>query len=71
MNEINTHTHDGINSHKIQSYNIIPTYTMTSAQLAKYISRNSIEGSEFNVFDGTNYRKYIRVNQIWKYLSLT
>jgi len=71
MNDIQTHNHDGIDSRQIKVYNIIPTFVMTSTELTRYLSRNAIEGEEFNVFDGTNYRKYIRVNQIWKYLSLT
>lgn len=70
MNEINTHTHDGVNSQKIKSYNVIPTFIMTSTELTRYLSRPAIEGEEFNVYDGTNYRKYIRINSLWKYLTL-
>lgn len=71
MNEIKTHTHDGINSEKIKPYNVIPTLTMTSTELTRYLSRPAIEGEEFNVYDGTNYRKYIRINKTWKYISLS
>ena len=74
MNELNTitnHTHDGINSPKIKVYNVIPTFKMTSTQLANYISRPAVEGEEFNNYDGTNYRKYIYINSTWKYISLT
>ena len=71
MNEIKTHTHDGINSPKIKSYNIIPTHRMTSTQLTKYLARPAIEGEEFNNYDGTNYRKYIYINSGWRNISLT
>jgi len=71
MNDIQTHNHDGIDSRQIKVYNIIPTFVMTSTELTRYLSRNAIEGEEFNVFDGTNYRKYIRVNSLWKYIALT
>lgn len=71
MNEINTHTHDGINSLKIQVFDVIPTFIMTSTELTRYLSRQAIEGEEFNVFDGTNYRKYIRINRLWKYITLS
>lgn len=65
------HNHDGINSEKIKVQNVIPTYIMTATQLTKYLSRPAIEGEEFNVFDGTNYRKYIRINKLWKYITLS
>ena len=71
MNEIKTHTHDGINSEKLKTYNVIPTFTMTSTELTRYLSRPAIEGEEFNVYDGTNYRKYIRINSLWKNISLS
>ncbi len=71
INQINKHTHDGINSQKIKIYNIIPTLTMTPTQLTNYLSKNAIEGEEFNVYDGTNYRKYIRINKTWKFSSLS
>lgn len=71
MNEINTHTHDGVNSAKLQVYDVIPTFIMTSTELTRYLSRQAIEGEEFNVFDGTNYRKYIRINRLWKYITLS
>lgn len=48
MNEILTHTHDGINSPKIKTQNVIPTYRMTATELATYIARPAIEGEEFN-----------------------
>ena len=66
-----THNHDGINSPKIPTYNVIPTYTMTSTELTRYLSRKAIDGEEFNVYDGTNYRKYIRINGVWKYATLS
>lgn len=68
---IPNHTHDGINSEKIKVQNVIPTYIMTSTELTRYLSRPAIEGEEFNVFDGTNYRKYIRINKLWKYITLS
>lgn len=68
---IEKHNHDGINSEKIKVQNVIPTYIMTSTELTKYLSRPAIEGEEFNVFDGTNYRKYIRINKLWKYITLS
>lgn len=73
MNEefIKSHTHDGINSEKIATYNVIPTFIMTSNELTRYLSRPAIEGEEFNVYDGTNYRKYIRINKLWKYITLS
>jgi UDP-glucose 4-epimerase len=71
MNEFKDHNHDGINSQKLKTYNVIPTFTMTSTELTRYLSRPAIEGEEFNVYDGTNYRKYIRINQLWKYVSLS
>lgn len=71
MNEIQTHNHDGINSQKVSSSSVIPTYIMTSTELTRYLSRPAIEGEEFNVFDGTNYRKYIFINSLWKYVTLS
>ena len=71
MNEMKTHTHDGINSEKLKVYNIIPTFRMTSTQLTNYLSRPAIEGEEFNNYDGTNYRKYIYMNSTWKFVNLT
>lgn len=71
INEIKTHTHDGINSPKLKTYNVIPTYRMTATELASYILRGAIDGEEFNNYDGTNYRKYIYINSTWKYISLT
>jgi len=72
MNEdIKTHNHDGINSEKLKTYNVIPTYIMTATELTRYLSRPAIEGEEFNVYDGTNYRKYIYINSNWTYVSLT
>ena len=71
MNEINTHNHDGVNSAKLQVYDVIPTFIMTSTELTRYLSRPAIEGEEFNVYDGTNYRKYIRINKLWKYITLS
>jgi len=71
MEEIKTHTHDGINSEKLKPYNVIPTFRMTSTQLTNYLSRPAIEGEEFNNFDGTNYRKYIYLNSLWKSITLT
>jgi len=71
MNEISSHNHDGIGSTKIDVYNVIPTFIMTSDELTRYLSRQAIEGEEFNVYDGTNYRKYIRINSLWKYITLS
>lgn len=72
MNEdIKTHNHDGINSEKLKTYNVIPTYRMTSTELTAYLARPAIEGEEFNNYDGTNYRKYIYINSNWHYVSLT
>lgn len=71
MNEFQDHNHNGINSEKIKVQNVIPTFTMTSTELTFYLSRPAIEGEEFNVFDGTNYRKYIRINSVWKYTTLS
>lgn len=68
---INTHTHNGINSQKIKVYNIVPSLIMTPTQLTNYLSKNSIEGEEFNVFEGTNYYKYIRINKLWKKITLS
>jgi hypothetical protein len=71
MEQIKTHTHDGINSEKLKVYNIIPTFRMTSTQLTNYLSRPAIEGEEFNNYDGTNYRKYIYINSVWKLITLS
>lgn len=71
LNQIRTHTHDGINSEKIKVYNVIPTFQMTATQLANYLSRKAIEGEEFNNFDGTNYEKYIYINSNWKKITLS
>jgi len=68
---IQNHNHDGINSEKIKVQNVIPSYIMTSTELTRYLSRPAIEGEEFNVYDGTNYRKYIRINKLWKYITLS
>lgn len=65
------HNHDGFNSEKIKIQNVIPYYIMTSTELTRYLSRPAIEGEEFNVYDGTNYRKYIRINKLWKYITLS
>ena len=68
---IQAHNHNGIDSPKLRSYNVIPTYQMTATELASYIARPAIEGEEFNNYDGTNYRKYIYINSNWHYVSLT
>lgn len=67
MNELNTHNHDGVNSSKIPPYSVIPSYTMTTTQLATYLSRPAIEGDEFNVYNSTTSEslKYIRLNGVW------
>ena len=73
MNEesIKSHTHDGVNSEKLKTQDVIPTFVMTSTELTRYLSRPAIEGEEFNVYDGTNYRKYIYINSLWKYIALS
>ena len=73
MNEefIKSHTHDGVNSQRLTTQDVIPTFIMTSTELTRYLSRPAIEGGEFNVYDGTNYRKYIRINKLWKYINLS
>lgn len=71
INEIKTHNHDGINSEKLKTYNVIPTYRMTATELANYITRPAIEGEEFNNYDGTNYRKYIYINSTWKFINFS
>jgi len=70
-NIIEIHNHDGLNSEKIKTYNVIPTYTMTPTELTRYLSRKATEGEEFNVYDGTNYRKYVYINSTWKYITLS
>ena len=65
------HNHNGSNSSKIRTYDVIPTFRMTPTELTRYLSRPAIEGEEFNVYDGTNYRKYIRINKLWKYTTLS
>jgi len=60
------HNHDGVNSQRIKPYDVIPTFTMTPTELTNYLSRPAIDGEEFNVYDGTNYYKYFRVNQTWQ-----
>lgn len=71
MEEIQTHNHNGINSQKIKTYDVIPSYTMTETQLAQYLSRPSLDGEEFNVYDSTNdvYYKYYYLGQ-WNKLEL-
>jgi len=71
IEDIKIHTHDGINSQKIKFYNIIPTLIITPAELTNYLTKNAIEGEEFNVFNGTDYYKYIRINNEWKKIKLT
>ena len=71
MNEIQTHTHDGINSPKIKTYNVTPTYTLSATELSNYLSRPAINGEEFNNYDGTNYRKYVYLSGVWKYITLS
>lgn len=71
MENLKQHNHDGINSEKIKVYNVIPSFTMTPTELTRYLSRPAIEGEEFNVFDGTNYRRYIRINKTWVKTTLT
>jgi len=68
---IEKHNHNGIDSNKIKVYYIIPTFTMTSTQLSKYLARPAIEGERFTNYDGTNYREYIRINKLWKYITLS
>lgn len=65
MEDIQTHTHDGINSLKLNARDVIPTYTFTTTELANYLSRPAINGDEFNCYDGTNYYKYLRINNTW------
>lgn len=62
---IENHRHDGLDSEKIKPYNVIPTFVMTTAELAAYLARPAIEGEEFNVYDGTSYYKYVRINGNW------
>lgn len=71
MEVLKQHNHDGVNSEKIKVYNVIPSFKMTPTELTRYLSRPAIEGEEFNVYDGTNYRKYIRINKLWKYTTLS
>ena len=71
LTQLQNHTHDGINSQKIKVRDVIPTYYLTSTELSAYLARPAIDGEEFNNFDGTNYRKYIRINGLWKYSSLS
>jgi len=66
MNEIKGHNHDGINTSKISVYDVIPTFIMTPTELTRYLSRPAVEGEEFNVFDGTTYAKYFRINNTWQ-----
>ena len=46
---IQPHNHNGIDSPKLRSYNVIPTYRMTATELTAYLARPAIEGEEFNV----------------------
>ena len=64
---IQAHNHNGIDSPKLRSYNIIPTYQMTATELASYIARPAIEGEEFNVYNSTNGEscKYIYIKLIY------
>lgn len=71
LTQLQNHNHDGVNTEKIKTYNVIPTFRMTSQELSNYLSRTAIDGEEFNNFDGTNYRKYIRINGSWKYSTLS
>ena len=64
--DIQTHNHNGINSQKILTQDVIPSFVMTPTQLATYLSRPALEGEEFNVFDGTTYAKYFRINNTWQ-----
>lgn len=68
---MNNHNHDGVNSEKIKSYNVIPNFKMPTAELAFYLSRKAIDGDIFTNFDGTNYELYIRINAAWKKATLS
>lgn len=64
---VENHSHNGIDSSKLRIYNIIPTYSMTSAEITSYLSRKAIEGEEFNVYNSTNGEscKYVYINNSW------
>lgn len=67
INTIQSHNHDGVNSQKVSSRDVIPTYSMTSEQLNSYLLKNAIEGDEFNVYisDTDESVKYVRINGEW------
>lgn len=70
---IQPHNHNGIDSPKLRSYNVIPTYQMTATELTAYLARPAIEGEEFNVYvsDTLESLKYIHINSVWKYATLS
>lgn len=61
------HTHDGIDSPKLRIFNIIPTYEMTTAEITSYLSRKSINGDTFNVYNSTTGEscQYVMINNEW------
>jgi len=71
LTEIQNHNHDGINTEKIKVFNVIPTIRMTSAELANYLSRQAIDGEEFNCYvtDTGDSFKYLRLNGVWIVVS--
>lgn len=72
MKELKDHNHNGINSEKIKSYSVIPTYRLTTTQLNTLLTKKSIEGDEFNVYNTTTnkYYKYVMINGDWKVTEL-
>lgn len=65
--EFQKHNHDGFNSEKIKIYNVIPTYVMTTAEITNYLSRKSINGDAFNVYNSTTSEscQYVMINNSW------
>jgi len=71
LTELQNHNHDGINTEKVKTYNVIPTFRMTSQELSNYLSRQAIDGEEFNCYttDTDDYFKYVRINGVWVMVS--
>lgn len=71
LTSIQNHSHDGINTEKIKTYNVIPTMRLTSQELSNYLSRPAVDGEEFNCYttDTGDYFKYVRINSVWVLVS--
>lgn len=64
MEKIPTHTHNGTDSPRIKSGDVIPVVRAVPTHDAK-------EGTVVLYTNATDYKIYVRINNLWKSVSLT